>query len=189
MKSTRGKQKEKYKTHIATPEFYTFYANRYFREVEEGNSRGVLHKDSMYYLTASEYARILDEFNRGIRDLIINESFDFILPSRMGVLGIRKRKLVPYIDHKGDFKNPLPVDWQSTYELWESDPEAQSDKTLIRFRNKHSGGYIAEWTLQRAKATFTNKSGYDFKASRTAKQLLGAVMLDFENNSIDYQLK
>jgi len=189
MRSTKGKQQEKYKTHVATPEFYVYYANKYFREIAEGKQRGVLHKDSKFYMSAQQYSKILDEFNGGVRDLIVNESFDFIMPSRMGTLGIRKKKLTPYIDNQGVFKNPLPVDWQATYTLWESDPKAHSDKTLVRFRNKHSGGYIAEWTLMRQQATFTNKSAYDFKAGRTAKQLLGAAMLDFENNTIDYQLK
>ena len=189
MRGTKGKQEEKHKTHIATPQFYTFYANRYFREIEKGQLRGKLHKDSKYYLTSQMYSKILDEFNSEVRELILNESFDFILPASMGILGIRKRKLIPYINSNGDFKNPLPVNWKATYELWESNPESHADKTLVRYRNKHSGGYIAEWTHMRAKATFKNKSGYDFKATRTAKQLLGAVMLDFENNTIDYQLK
>lgn len=189
MRSTKGKQEEKYKTHIATPDFYTYYANKYFREVSEGKIRGRLDKDSKFYLSAAKYSQILDEFNLGTRDLIVNDSFDFIMPSRMGILGIRKRKVAPYINNQGDFKNPLPIDWQSTYNLWEKDPKALEKKTLIRFRNKHSGGYIAEWTLMRWHATFANKSAYDFKATRTAKQLLGVVMLNFENNTIDYQLK
>lgn len=189
MRSTKGKQEEKYKTHIATPDFYIYYANKYFREVAKGKKRGVIHRESKYYLSAQKYSQIIDEFNSAVRELVVNESFDFIMPSRMGILCIRKKKLTPYIDKNGDYKNPLPVDWQSTYELWESDPKSHESKTLVRYRNKHSGGYIAEWALMRNSATFTNKSAYDFKPTRTAKQLLGAVMLDFENNTIDYQLK
>lgn len=189
MRNTKGKQEEKHKTHIATPDFYTYYANKHFREIAEGKKRGVLHKDSKYYMSAQKYSQIVDEFNSEVRDLIVNKSFDFIMPSRMGTLGVRKKRLTPYYDKNGVFRNPLPVDWQSTYELWESDPDAHADKKLVRFRNRHSGGYIAEWTLMKSKATFTNKSAYEFKPTRTAKQILGAVMLDFENNTIDYQLK
>jgi|TARA_B110000967_G_C18875033_1_gene557786 hypothetical protein len=189
MRGTRGKQTEKYATHVATKEFYTYYANKHFREVREGKSRGKLHKDSKYYVKASLYSKVVDAFNFGVRALILENDLDFAMPASMGVLCIRKKKLTPYIDKDGVFKNPLPVDWQSTYELWEDNPKSHMAKTLVRFKNKHSGGYIAEWVLKKTRATFTNKSAYTFKSSRTGKELLGAIMLDFENNSIDYQLK
>lgn len=189
MRGTRGKQTEKYATHIATKQFYRYYANKHFREVKEGNGRGKLHKDSKYYIQASLYSKVLDAFNAGVRKLILENDLDFAMPASIGTLCIRKKKLTPYIDKEGTFKNPLPVDWQSTYELWEADPKSHMAKTLVRFKNKHSGGYIAEWALIKTRATFTNKSAYSFKASRTGKQLLGAIMLNFEDNNIDYQLK
>ena len=34
--NSKGKQIEIHKTHIATPDFYRFYSNKYFREVPEG---------------------------------------------------------------------------------------------------------------------------------------------------------
>ena len=185
----RGKQEEVFKTHVATPEFYKYYGDKHFREIKEGNVRGKLHKDSPYYVDSATYSRIVDIFNKEVRRIIIEESFDFRMPARLGRIGIRKRKVSPYINSKGDYVNPLPVDWKATHELWEDNPEAKEEKKLVRHRNKHSGGYIAQWTFMKRSANFKNKSAYSFKATRTAKQLLGEIMLSFDEHSIDYQLK
>lgn len=185
----KGKQSEIHKTHIATPDFYLFYANKYFREVPEGRHRGVIHKDSRFYMDGALYSKLIDDFNKGVRDIMLYDSFDFKMPARMGTMCIRKRKLTPYIDKEGEYKNPLPIDWAATKELWDEDPESKEVKRLVRHRNEHSNGFIAEWTLLRNMATFTNKSAYDFKAARTAKHLLSNVMLNFDDHTIDYQLK
>lgn len=189
MRSSRGKQKQVYTADVGIRNFYGYYSNKHFREFLEGRKNGVIDKGSKFYIPITLYSRIINDFNLEVRNLILNESFDFNMPARMGILCIRKRKLTPYINKKGEYKNPLPVDWKATYQLWEEDPEAEEMKKLVRHRNKHSNGFIAEWTLQRKSATFKNKSAYDFKAARTSKQMLAAIMLEFENNNIDYQLK
>jgi len=188
MKGRKGKQKEKFKAHIKSAEFYEYYSVMHFKNKPEGRLRGIIHRDSPFCISYSKYCTTLDSINKKLREEILLNSFDFNLPFRMGMLGIRKRKLTPYINKKGEVVNPLPVDWKSTLDLWAEDPEAKAKKKLVRHYNEHTKGFIAEWYYSVAKATFKWKSGYSFIPCRTAKIELSKV-LKAEYNEVDYYLK
>ena len=188
MKGRRGKQKEKFKAHIKSADFYEHYSIMHFKEKPDNKKRGIIYKDSLFYINYSDYCAALDAINKKLREEILLNSFDFNLPFRMGMLGIRKRKLTPYINKDGKVINPLPVDWKSTLDLWEEDPQAKADKKLVRHYNEHTGGFIAEWYYSTAKATFKWKSGYSFIPCRTAKTELSKVLKD-EFSEVDYFLK
>lgn len=182
----KGKQPEKYKAHIKTGDFYKYYANATFR-IKEGN-RIKIYRNSKYYVSRSKFTNIISDFNKLIRDAILKDNFDFRLPNRIGGLGIRKRRVKPYIDKNGEYINPLPPNWKATLKLWETDLDAKKNKILIRHTNIHSKGYIAEWVFFRHMANFKNKSQYSFIPCRTAKQMLSKIMKD-ELSNIDYYEK
>lgn len=183
----RGKQTEKHKTHIKTPDFYKYYANLYFREYKEGRTNGLINKDSKYYVDYSTYCKVLDIFNLNIRDLILYSSFDFNMPFRLGMLGIRKRRLTPWFDEDENLVNPLPINWGETLKLWEVDPKAKEEKKLVRHYNQHTKGFVARWYFSKKTATFKWKSAYAFIPCRTAKKELSKILKD-ETSTIDYYL-
>lgn len=183
----QGKQTEKYKAHVKSAEFYDFYSREYFKKYEERRNRLIIDRTSSFFLTYSDYCKVIDTFNKKLRDEVLYNSFDYNIPFRLGLLGIRKKKLTPWINEEGKLINPLPIDWKATMDLWEIDSIAKSQKKLVRHFNEHSKGFIAQWYYSTSKATYQWKSAYSFVPCRTAKLELGEIMKD-EDNNIDYYL-
>lgn len=182
----RGKQKERFFAHIKTANFYKYYSDLHFREYE--GKKVIIDRESKYYVDYSTFSTVLDLFNLKIRELILKESFDFNMPYRMGMLGIRKKKLTPWIDKEGKLVNPLPIDWKATNALWDADPIAKQQKKLVRHYNKHTKGYVAKWYYTTRHATYKWKLAYRFIPCRTGKVALGNILTD-ENNNIDYYIR
>lgn len=178
----KGKQKEKFKTDIKTKDFYNHYLDYYIREDKK------IDKDSLYYIPYNTYSEVLDEVNSHIRDLILNERFNFIMPHRMGELEIKKTKPEPYIDEEGKLVNTLPIDWKATKDLWQSNSEAKANKKLVRHLNKHTQGYVARVCYNVAQATYSYKKVYKFIPTRTLVRTLASIMKD-PDSKIDYYLK
>ena len=109
------------------------------------------------------------------------------MPYRLGLLGIRKKKLTPWINKEGELVNPLPIDWKATMDLWEVDEEAKRLKKRVRHYNEHTKGFIAQWYYSTTKATYQWKSAYSFIPCRTAKLDLSKILKD-EDSKIDYYL-
>ena len=185
MEGRRGKQTEKYTAHIKSAEFYQFYSIMHFKGHDAKRNRVLIDKNSKFYVTYSQYCKVIDSCNKLLRDQILNKSFDFMMPYRLGLLGIRKKKLTPWIDKDGNLVNPLPVDWKATLDLWAVDPKAKALKKRVRHYNAHTKGYIAQWYYSTAKASFHWKSAYSFIPSRTAKLALSKILQD-EDRVIDY---
>lgn len=178
----KGKQKEKFKTDIKTGNFYSHYLDTYVREGKK------IDKESIYYTTYNVYSEVIDEINSYIRDLILNERFNFILPYRMGELEIKKTKPEPYIDEEGRLINTLPINWKATKDLWEVDLEAKANKKLVRHLNKHTQGYVAKVCYNVSQATYSYKRVYKFIPTRTLVRTLASIMKDPENKN-DFYLK
>lgn len=164
----------KYKTHITSVDFYKYYASLYFKEIKPGKKNGKIYHGSKYYLTSTQYKRILGKINKTIMDNIINEPLECVLPSRLGIIAIRKRK--PRLEYKdGILINNMPFNWVET----------KKQGKPIRHHNNHSDQYVGRFKWFRSHCNFTNKTAYQFKACRTAKLDLSKVFKD-ENRSIDY---
>jgi hypothetical protein len=187
MNRKRGKQKEKYVAHIKSADFYQFYSCEYFKKYEERRNRLIIDRTSSFYVNYSDYCKIIDTFNQKLRDEILFNSFDYNMPSRLGLLGIRKKKLTPWINEEGKLINPLPIDWKATMDLWEVDPLAKKEKKLVRHFNEHTKGFIAQWYYSTTKANFQWKSAYAFIPCRTAKLELSKILKN-EDSPIDYYL-
>lgn len=177
----KGKQKEKRPIDIGISDFYNYYASMYFRVKENGKTK--IYKDSIFYIDRSLYSKIVGEFNKEICRLILEENYDFVIPARLGVIGIRKKKPIPYIDEDGSFINTLPVDWKKTKDLWNSDEKAKEKKTIIRHLNKKTYGYIAKFIYFKNTANYKNKSKYKIQPCRTLKRRLSNL---FSSGKTDY---
>lgn len=187
MDKKKGKQQEKYKAHVKSADFYQFYSLMHFKGYCSKRNRTIIDRSSSFYVDYSTYCKVIDSFNRKLRDEILYHAFDYSMPFRMGYLGIRKRKLTPWINEAGELVNPLPPDWKATLDLWEVDPKAKEQKKLVRHFNEHTKGYIAQWYYSTARATYQWKSAYSFIPCRTAKIELSKILKN-EKLEVDYYL-
>mgnify|MGYP003635086132 CR=1 FL=1 len=76
------------------------------------------------------YKSIIRDFLGEVNDNIIHNNFEFKLPSRLGTLSIKKFKREFKTDENGKIITKFPVDWKTTKDLWEKNPEAKKNKKL-----------------------------------------------------------
>ena len=89
------------------------------------------------------------------------------LPLRMGEIILRKYH--PSITSQdGKIKTNLPVDWDSTLQLWSEDKESYKKRTLIRLEEKE----VFKVLYDKSKALYNNKSFYAFNLNRGIKTAL-----------------
>ena len=89
------------------------------------------------------------------------------LPLRMGEIILRKYH--PSITlQDGKIKTNLPIDWDSTLQLWSEDKESYKKRTLIRIEEKE----IFKVLYDKSKALYNNKSFYAFNLNRGIKTAL-----------------
>lgn len=116
-------------------------------------------------ITYSEYSNIISKFNSEIIELMLNNSFDYMIPHLNLELTIRKNLRKPQIKD-GKLHNNVPIDFKRTMDLWRDDPEAKERKIKIRHNNKHTLGYVFRFYLKKLRGTMNNKKYYKFKPSR-----------------------
>lgn len=137
-----------------------FGANEFYRYYRQNNGK----------VTRSEFGSILKSINLKLAEKIL-EGYSFKLPSRMGIISITKRK--EYIGFKdGKAITNRPIDFKSTIELWNTNPQAKEDGKLIRFLNKHTNGWIYKISYNKYYANYKNKSVYALQANRQIKRQL-----------------
>lgn len=107
---------------------------------------------------------------RQINDLLAKElslGNTVTFPSGMGKLELRKsRRGVSIIN--GKMVVSYPVDWVSTLHLWHKDPDAYSNKTLLRYNQN----YTYKIKYNNRHYNFKNKSFYLFKLNSFIKKAL-----------------
>lgn len=165
--------KGKYNSDVGMEDFYRYYKNNF-----------VPKRGSSYDIDGSTYRSIISDFNMKIIEKIVKESFDFHIPCRLGILGVRKYKKKPFKYGDKYVKN-LPIDWKSTKELWEKNEEARKNKKLVRYLNKDKGGYIYKIFYFKGTANYKNKSAYKFKSSYKFKEIFKK---ELEKGEVDYYL-
>ena len=162
MPAREGKTKEKIKSDINTPEQYKYYLKE-----------NCENKDSLFYITKHEYTEFLKLFFNEFMEELLFDNTQIQLPYHTGMVSIRKYDQKITIKD-GKIISNLPVDWNSTLKLWDSDEQAKEDKKLVKFLNKNRTIY--KFVYLKSQAKFKNKYFYWFKPTRTNKQkLAGAI--------------
>lgn len=179
------KKENKIKT-LGVNDFYEFYSRTYYKE-KVGN-RMSINKRSRFYVTRTNYCNIISEFNKSMMQEVIYDNFEFILPARMGTIHIVKFKPKVRIDRTGRTTYLLPINWKVTKELWNTDPEAKENKTLVRHLNEHTNGYICKLRYDKFKATYRWKSAYSFLPCRPFKDELAKFLQD-PNREVNYYIQ
>ena len=165
MDTSRKGKLNKVQIDYGIPEYYEFYINKYKTDI-----------------SSKEYNSIISDFNKAIASYITDDVIDFTIPFQLGILGIRKYKPEFKIDSNGKIINRLPVNPIETAKLWEKDPVAKAKKTLVRYTNKHSGGYVFSLYYFRGKAKFKHKLIYTLIPKRSLKR---RVARNVKENLID----
>jgi len=106
-----------------------------------------------------------------VSDIIIKESVEYKLPSRLGFLRIRKTKPKLKIKNGRIDVNTNVIDWDASWKYWESEyPELTrneikkiKDKRVIFQTNKHTNGEVMRWYWDRTTCKVPNFSVYSFK--------------------------
>lgn len=160
------KRKHKLKSSYSVTDYYSFYKKKTENPVE-----------------LKTYRKILDEFNQGIADLIIEEGIDFVMPSLNFEITIRKDKRKPSIKN-GKVVNNTPVDPVATRKLWDRDEEAKDKKILVRYNNSHSSGYVFRIYCKKFRSSLKNKTMFRFRPIRQMKRKLAKAIKD-PTNSFD----
>jgi len=132
-------------------------------------------------ISYSTYSKVLNSFNKKISEKIMKESFEYIIPYRLGILRIKKYKPSIKIDENGnlDYKGLSP-NWKATKELWKKDKEARKAKKIVFHTNDHSDGYNYKWHFSNYRSNCENRSVYSFIPTRTNKRTLAELIKDEE---------
>ena len=166
-KRTKGKIKK----HYGTKDYYNFFKTTY----------------PLLKINKSIYNKIIDDFNKQLVNLIIEENLDFKIPHLGSNLGIRKVKNEPRIKD-GKLINNTPINWVETKKLWDEDPECKEKKLLVRFLNNHTSKFVFRLYFKKYVYPFKNKQYFKFKTVRSFSRLLAKRIKDETKQKYDAYL-
>lgn len=135
-------------------------------------------------VSRSRYKSIIEDFNDGIKNLIIEESLVYQLPYIGMEIMLKKDKRKPRIVN-GKLINNTPPNWKATNELWDRDDEAREKKIVVRYNNHHTSGYVYRIYCKKFKCNLKYRSLYKFKPNRTFARGLGKRLLDPDKDNLD----
>jgi hypothetical protein len=128
--------------------------------------------------TFVQYRRICTAMNEYIMQEVLLKGHDFFLPCNLGSLGIRKKKMIPFVSEDGKVMvNHLSIDYKATKEFWRKNPQARAAKKLIRQLNDHTENYRYKFHWDKATSSVLNQSAYRFIPTRSHSRLLAKILL------------
>jgi hypothetical protein len=132
------------------------------------------------------FREVWEAFIEKVIDGIILEGKDFVMPFRLGSVGIRKQKIIVVMSDDGNIdKRYLRPDWKATKDLWETDFAAKERKQLVFHLNKHFGGFNCKWFWDKSTCSVHNQTAYSLVMTRENKRKLSAAIFD-EDLEVDY---
>lgn len=157
-------------THFGMKDYYSYYSKNYEHEV-----------------TRKVYSDVIDDFNKGIVDLMLHKNIDFDFTSLAMTLTIRKNKMVPRLKD-GKLVNRVPVDYKATKDLWAINEEAREKKILVRYTNTRTDKYIYGIKIVKKNKSNPNNTYYTFKPCREFQRSLAKRIMDDDLESFDANL-
>lgn len=162
----------KYKADYSLPNIYRFYKKK-----QKGLKKPVIEEFT--------FSKIIRSFNTEVCEAIVDESFEYRMPYRLGYLRIRKHKTRLVLDADGKLKTGhLHPNWVATKALWEKNEEAKESKKIIWHTNKHTQGFYCKWYWDKTVCNIRNSSVYSLVMSRTNKRKIAKAIKT--NDKIDY---
>jgi hypothetical protein len=130
-------------------------------------------KTSTNPVDVSTYVKIVNGYMKFLIQKLFSKG-NITLPLRLGKLQIVGKKVKVQIEN-GKIKGLAP-DWVNTKKLWEEDPKAKKDKTLVYHFNEHTDGIRYRFFWSKARALVANKTLYDLRLTRTNKRELSSLV-------------
>jgi|TARA_R110000851_G_scaffold314588_1_gene476693 hypothetical protein len=165
------KRIHKNKSNFGMKDYYNFYDNNY----------------EPYNVTRLIYNKIITDFNKELRKLIINQNLIYKIPYLYFEIMLKKEKRVPRIVN-GKLINNVPIDWQKTNKLWAQDEEAKEKKLLVRYNNSHTSGYIFRIYCKKFNSKVKNKNLFKFQPNREFKRELSKRIKDTNQDNLNAYL-
>ena len=114
------------------------------------------------------FSNVCKDFNNEMMRLILGEGFKFYIPHGLGMVTVVKR-------NKIESRSKRQIDWQASKRLGKH----------IFHENEHTNGWNYRFLWRRYGYNFKNKTLYIFRAVRSKKRQLAAILKD-PNRSMDY---
>ena len=154
-------------SHYGTNDYYKYYR-------ETGGT-----------LSRKDFGKVLREFNLKIAEEILN-GYIYKMPQRMGTLAVSRKKEFVGLKEGKPITN-RPIDFKSTLEMWEANPEAKAMGKLVRFLNKHTDGWIYKVAYNKFTANYKGKSVYSLQVNRWIKRALAKkIFAGFKLEQLHY---
>lgn len=115
-------------------------------------------------ISYKEYSNIIKEANKEIVDCIVKEAKILSMPYKLGVLQVSK-----YTRGFNKPTNKWSMDFKKSEELG--------------FRVYHDSEFIYKFNWKKTRAKFMNRTGYKFKANRTASRMIPYML---KNTKVSY---
>jgi hypothetical protein len=125
---------------------YKYYVSQYGKDLEY-----------------SVYRKICVSFNKKISGYIVEKASEFKMPSRLGVIRIKKLKS----------NSTKKVDWKASKE----------NDCLVYHLNFHTDENYYKWFWHKKGALFTNKNAYSFAPIRGNKRMLAKLL---KENKVEF---
>lgn len=121
-------------------------------------------------ITEKDFRKIINALNLTLQDTLF-EKRCVKFPERMGAVEIKKFKGKVKIEDNKIITN-YPINWKKTLQLWYTDKEAESKKTLIREEAQD----IYKFIYNKSNAVYKNKTFYKFTPTRYLKLKLKEII-------------
>jgi hypothetical protein len=130
-----------------------------------------------------DFISIIEGFMKFISAKIIDGEM-VILPVNSGRIEVIGKKIKPRTLEDGTLIGVAP-DWVGTKKLWDSNPEAKKNKTLVYHFNEHSNGirYKIHWF--KLKSGVMHKGLYSFYPTRSNSRAIWKAIMSNKEYRID----
>jgi len=144
-----------------------------YRHYKTQSGKNCLDKKTVRAL----YKEIFDELIKAI----VLDNFQFKMPSNLGYLRVRKKKVEPKLLEDGTIDTRvMSMDWKKTKKLWEKlYPELTAEeisnipnKPKVIELNEHTDGYRFMWFWEKLTSNIPNQSAYYLEMTKQNKKIL-----------------
>ena len=132
------------------------------------------------------YLKICSEYNKKIRELLINKGITYTMPYKLGEINIRQYEpKIQYTRERIIRRTYRSINYYLTKKLRQEDKEARDKNLLVFYTNDETDGlkYVIRWY----KGKIKNITMFAFRASLRTRSLLGKYLRN--GNAINNVLK
>lgn len=128
---------------------------------------------SYYKMSSAQYYKLLRAVNEYLIEILLKNA-QVVLPNKMGEIVVLKKTARVRLDEKGKIRTNRPINWDATIKLWFEDPEAEKNKTLVRWDNSD----VINIRYKKATAVYNNSPFYNLQVTRVVKKLIASHLVE-----------